>query len=287
MENLLGMISKKKYNYLLFGESVLYSKSPVIYSLFSYQTDFIVDYGICNVTKDNFFSKMCNFFYTDGKGANVTVPFKELVCQSPVILTNRAKLCNSVNFLKKNKKNEIIGDNTDGMGLVYDLKRLNCIYPNYNILLIGSGGAARGIIPNLLNLNCTIDIVNRNFINAKKLELFFNHLGPIKAIDIVHLKKINYHLVINATARNVEGKDDFFISNVVFYPSKTFFYDLNYGDNITPFLSWCIDNGAIYYSDGIGMLVSQAAYSFYYWSNIFPEINPVINILNESKKYFI
>lgn len=196
-------------------------------------------------------------------------------------------IAQSVNTFKKLKCGSILGDNTDGLGFLYDLKRLNVINYGDRILLIGAGGAARGIIPDLLLLNCSIDIINRTLQHAIELSRSFKFLGNIKTVDICSLKKLDYDLVINSTSFGIKKKCDFFINDVIFYPNQTFFYDLYYSNKLTPFLNWCKKNDVIYFADGIGMLVSQAAYSFYLWNDIFPDINSTINFLNQKKKYCI
>lgn len=277
----------QKYNYLLFGNPVNHSKSPIIYNYFEKYTNFKCNYHTKCVEKKLFLKNVLNFFKIHGKGANITTPFKEEAYKLSNIVTRRAQITRSVNVLKKISNNKILGDNTDGIGLLYDLRRLNFIQSRKKILLIGAGGAAKGIIPNLLSLNCSIDIVNRTFSRAYNLATYFKNLGNINAIKSSDLKVLNYHLVINATSFGIYKKSDFFISNIIFYPERTMFYDLYYENNLTEFLKWCTNQGAIYYSDGIGMLVSQAAYSFYLWSNIFPNIELIIKILNKNKEYFI
>ncbi|WP_343128113.1 shikimate dehydrogenase [Buchnera aphidicola (Takecallis taiwana)] len=280
------MSIKKKYNYMLFGNPVCHSKSPIIYQCFAKDIGFIFNYGSQHVEKNMFANVMLEFFNTHGQGANVTVPFKEEAYKLSHVVTRRAQITRSVNVLKRLRNNVILGDNTDGIGLIYDLKRLNFININKKILLIGAGGAARGIIPNLLSYNCSIDIVNRTFSKADNLALYFKKFGYIKAIPIDDLKDLNYHIVINATSSGIQNECNFFLSNFIFYPERTVFYDLYYNDKSTPFLKWYQDHGGIYYADGIGMLVSQAAYSFYLWNGIFPNIPYVIHILNKNKKYW-
>ncbi|CAL4043406.1 Shikimate dehydrogenase (NADP(+)) [Buchnera aphidicola (Takecallis arundicolens)] len=277
---------QKKYNYLLFGNPVHHSKSPIIYKYFSHNTGLMFDYNIKQVENNMFSNVVLEFFKTYGQGANVTVPFKEEAYKLSHIVTRRAQMTHSVNVLKKLKNNIILGDNTDGIGCLYDLNRLNFIHMNQKILLIGAGGAARGIIPNLLSLNCSIDIVNRTFSRALHVASYFKKFGFIKAIRIDDLKVLNYHVVINATSAGIHQECSFFLDNTIFYPERTVFYDLFYDDKLTPFLQWYQDHGGIYYADGIGMLVSQAAYSFYLWNGIFPNVQSVINLLNKNKKYF-
>ncbi|QCI26105.1 shikimate dehydrogenase [Buchnera aphidicola] len=276
-----------KNNYLLFGNPVNHSKSPIIYQYFSKQTNVKCNYDVKCITKDIFAQTLLDFFSKDGKGANITVPFKEEAYKLANVVTKRALITKSVNVLKKINNKIILGDNTDGIGCIYDLQRLRFIKMNQKILLIGAGGAARGIIPNLLSLNCSIDIVNRTFSTANDLALYFKNFGKIQAINIDKIKILNYHIVINATSSGMSQERNFFLSNMIFYPERTVFYDLYYNDQLTVFLKWYQDYGGMYYSDGIGMLVSQAAYSFYLWNGVFPDVTSVIYKLNKNKKYFL
>lgn len=280
------MSIQKKYNYLLFGNPVHHSKSPIIYKYFADNMGLMFDYNTQHVKSNMFSEIILEFFNTHGKGANVTVPFKEEAYKLSHIVTKRAQITRSVNVLKKLHNNIILGDNTDGIGCLYDLNRLNFIHMNQKILLIGAGGAARGIIPNLLSLNCSIDIVNRTFSRAFHVASYFKKLGSIQAINVDNLKILNYHIVINATSSGIHQESSFFLDNTIFYPERTVFYDLFYDDQLTPFLKWYQDHGGIYYSDGIGMLVSQAAYSFYLWNGIFPKVQSAINFLNKNKQYY-
>lgn len=280
------MLIKKQYNYLLFGNPVNHSKSPIIYKHFSKNTNVKFDYGVQCIPKNMFSETVLDFFNNNGQGANITVPFKEAAYKLAHVVTKRAQMTRSVNVLKKINQKIILGDNTDGIGCLYDLQRLRFIKMNQKILLIGAGGAARGIIPNLLSLNCSIDIVNRTFSKAYDIAEHFKPFGKIVAIRIDDLKELNYHIVINATSSSMYQESDFFISNTIFYPERTIFYDLYYHDKLTSFLKWCQDCGGMYYSDGIGMLVSQAAYSFYLWHGIFPNVESVIHLLNMNKEYF-
>lgn len=280
------VLNNKQCEYLLFGNPVNHSKSPLIYKYFSKNTNLKFHYGVQCISKNMFIDTVLDFFNKCGKGANVTVPFKEEAYKLAHIITKRAQVTRSVNVLKKINNKIILGDNTDGIGCLYDLRRLNFIQMNQKILLIGAGGAARGIIPNLLSLNCSVDIVNRTFSRANDLALYFKKFGKITAIKIDNLKILNYHVVINATSSGISQKCNFFLSNVILYPERTVFYDLYYNNQMTTFLKWCQDYGGMYYSDGIGMLVSQAAYSFYLWNGIFPEVKSVIHTLNKDKEYF-
>ncbi|CAL4325075.1 Shikimate dehydrogenase (NADP(+)) [Buchnera aphidicola (Cavariella theobaldi)] len=272
----------KKNNYVLFGNPVAHSKSPFIHNFFSKQIGIVYNYQSIKVPIFDFSDTVSNFFKYDGVGANVTAPFKEQAYLLSDQLTDCAKISQSVNTLKKINHNTLLGDNTDGIGLLSDLIRLNFIKKNFSILILGAGGAVRGILFHLLTFGCSVYILNRTFLNAKKLVLQFNQFGNIKVFDDSIIKK-KFDLIINAISRNNNIKKDFFPVSLV--SSKTFFYDMNYHVSNTVFINWCIEIGANYVADGIGMLILQAAHSCFFWHGILPEISPLIQQLE--KKCFL
>ncbi|MCW5197132.1 shikimate dehydrogenase [Buchnera aphidicola] len=281
------MIYLQKGNYVLFGNPVQHSKSPIIYHLFAQQVNLDFCYNIQNVENNSFYKVIDIFFKSRGLGANITVPFKKKAYNFAHLLTKRAYISGAVNTLKMMENKQILGDNTDGIGLLYDLRRLNYINAGFHILVIGSGGAARGIIPYLLYSNCFVYVLNRTVENANNIVSCFQHLGFIKVIELCQLNRVRYNLVIHTTSFVTHKNDDFFIPSMSFDSNKTSFYDICYSDDLTFFLKWCKNLGARCYSDGIGMLVSQAAYSFYCWNRILPNIELVINFLNRNKTYRI
>lgn len=269
------MLKEKNFNYALFGNPVNYSQSPKIHSLFAKQTKLLHIYKSINVPLDNFFPFMSDFFKKQGKGANITAPFKQKAYLFSDTLTERAKIAQSVNTLKKIDNQCILGDNTDGIGLFSDLMRLKYLKKEYSILILGSGGAVKGVLFSLLSFGCSIFILNRTISNAEKLVLQFNKYGNIQVFNKKLFIKKTFDLVINATSKYTKNIVDF-----SFFSSKTFFYDMNYKKNETPFLDLCIKKGANFFSNGVGMLVFQAAHSFLLWHNIFPKTDYIINFLN-------
>lgn len=290
--------------FAVFGNPIKHSKSAYIYKLFANEISIDDRYDLKLAVENNFDDMLYSFFESGGLGANITVPFKErafFLCNQ---VTERAMIARSVNTIKKQSDNTLLGDNTDGIGLMNDLKRLNWIN-QYNvinnnlstyslccnhepiftrILLIGSGGAAKGIIPILLEvIGCYINVVNRNFVNAQKLVRYYHSIGRqnISFIDIDDLfyksAEKKYSLIINASSSsmyNVIPKIPSFLIT-----STTRCYDLFYQSKDTVFIEWCKKNGANYCADGLGMLVGQAAYSFYLWHGKFPSIDPVLSYL--------
>ncbi|XBC38099.1 MAG: shikimate dehydrogenase [Buchnera aphidicola (Floraphis choui)] len=275
------MLRNHLSKFSVFGNPIDHTKSPLIHRLFSEQTNIVCDYNYTLVPIRKFYEFITNFFLCNGIGANVTSPFKEEAFLIADELTDYARASESVNTLKKLKNGKILGDNTDGKGILYDLKRLKFLKRHDNILVIGAGGAARGIIFSLLSYGCNIVILNRTKNRATKLVSSFKKFGSISVLSDLKFKNNIFDLVINAIA-NVKTNNYWnFISHLI--NRHTNFYDINYSsDTFTPFLSWCINHNIAKFSDGIGMLVSQAAYSFYLWHNVFPEIESVIVKLRRS-----
>ena len=276
---MINLIQLKK-KFAVFGNPIYHSQSPKIHQLFSYHTGIVQDYKAIYVPLEKLLDVVHDFFI-EGQGANVTLPFKEKIITCCHLLTRRAEIAGSVNTLKKLNNNELLGDNTDGIGLINDLKRLKFIKKNDKILLIGAGGAAKGIIAPLLSLKCSVFITNRNMNKAENIAKRFLYIGNISSIDAGSLKNKYFNLVINATSSGINNLYPD-LPNLVITP-YTNYYDMSYQYPITPFLGWCQKKGAINFSNGIGMLVSQAAYSFFLWHNVLPSINKVINILKLEK----
>lgn len=290
--------------YALFGNPVEHSKSPEIYALFANEMKIIGEYDLKLVSKKNFDTSLFDFFNSGGLGANITAPFKERALFLCDHLTENAIIANSVNTIKKINDNTLLGDNTDGVGLINDLKRLKWIDHNNtlnndnndddnkkimaNILIIGAGGAAQGIIFMLLNIKeCYINIINRTLSKAKKLVRNCHSIGlqNISYFDyadvsnIIYNKKI-YDLIINATSSSIYNEIPKIPSS--FINSYTKCYDLFYQKKDTIFIKWCKQNGSHYCSDGLGMLVEQAAYAFNLWHNFLPSTVPVLNYLKST-----
>ncbi|AWH90322.1 shikimate dehydrogenase [Buchnera aphidicola (Melanaphis sacchari)] len=270
----------KNFNYALFGNPINHSKSPLIHKLFKKQTHILHIYKAVNIPLNQFSLLVYNFFKNNLKGANVTAPFKEEAYFFSNKLTERAKIAHSVNTLKKIDNTTILGDNTDGIGLLSDLQRINFIKKGFSILIIGAGGAVKGILFSILSLNCTVYILNRTLSNAKRLVEQFSKYGNIYIFEKNNFKENYFNLVINAVSRNVV-KEDFVPLSVL--SDQTFFYDMNYDVVDTPFISWSAKIGSKLISNGIGMLVFQAAYSFLEWHNIFPKTDYIIDILNKKQ----
>ncbi|MBD2811989.1 shikimate dehydrogenase [Xenorhabdus sp. Vera] len=263
--------------FAVFGNPIAHSKSPYIHRLFAEQTGIEHQYGRILAPIERFEQTLGCFFEQGGLGANITVPFKERAYQISDELTERARISGAVNTLKRIEGNRLLGDNTDGIGLLVDLQRLDFLSQGKNILIIGAGGAAKGVISPLLSLGCSVTITNRTFERAQIISNKFSQLGNIWAIEIASLTSPDFDVIINATASGLNGQVPE-ISPLVFQ-NNSVCYDMYYQQGLTPFLNFAHKNGASRLADGLGMLVGQAAYAFELWHGVFPEIEPVLSVL--------
>lgn len=264
-------------SYAVFGNPVAHSKSPYIHAQFAAQLKIEHPYGRVLAPMDDFVNTLEAFFAAGGKGANITVPFKEEAFSRADELTERAALAGAVNTLKRLDDGRLLGDNTDGIGLLSDLERLSFIKPGFRILLIGAGGAARGVLLPLLSLDCAVTITNRTLARAQELATLFAHTGSVNALALSELAGHEFDLIINATSSGIDGGVPELPESLIH--AELFCYDMFYQKGSTPFLAWCQQNGAQRCADGLGMLVGQAAHSVLLWHGVLPDIESVIKQL--------
>lgn len=262
--------------YCVVGNPVEHSKSPIIHKQFAEQTGKHISYDKVLIEAERFTESMDALFDSGLNGCNVTVPFKETVecyCQTT---SERATLAGAVNTLIRDKDGKIHGDNTDGIGLVRDIVNNNALaLEGRTVLLAGAGGAARGIIQPLLAQKLrSFVICNRTFSKAEQLCALFSSYGPITARQYGDVEGLSFDLIINATSTSLSG-DIPPIPNTCVGPNTTL-YDLMYAKEPTPFLRWGAEQEAKNCLDGIGMLVEQAAESFYLWEGVRPDTRTVI-----------
>ena len=258
--------------YAVFGHPIAHSKSPQIHAAFARQTGQDMTYEAILAPLDGFADSVAQFIAAGGRGANVTVPFKEEAFKLAGQLSPRAKRAGAVNTLVFD--DGILGDNTDGAGLVADLTRnLHCPLAGKRILLLGAGGAARGVIePLLAQQPAALVIANRTVGRAEELAGLFGRGVRACGFDVADTP---FDVVINATAASLAG-DLPPLSPRVFTPD-TLAYDMMYGRD-TPFLDFARTHGART-ADGLGMLVEQAAEAFHLWRGVRPDTAPVIAML--------
>ncbi|MFY2739954.1 shikimate dehydrogenase [Pseudocitrobacter faecalis] len=266
--------------YAVFGNPIAHSKSPFIHQQFAQQLNITHPYGRVLAPLDDFVNTLNAFFAQGGKGANVTVPFKEEAFTRADELTERAALAGAVNTLKRLEDGRLLGDNTDGIGLLSDLERLSFIRPGLRILLLGAGGATRGVLLPLLSMDCSVTIANRTASRAQELAQLFAHTGSVQALGLDALEGHEFDLIINATSSGINGEIPAIPASLI-HPSL-YCYDMFYQKGDTPFLAWCQQHGAKQCADGLGMLVGQAAHAVLLWHGVLPEIEPVIEQMKQA-----
>lgn len=265
--------------FAVFGNPIAHSKSPRIHALFAEQTGIAHPYGRVLAPLDGFEPALLQFIAAGGQGANVTVPFKELAYAAASELSQRAAMAGAVNTLKALPEGQLFGDNTDGVGLLSDLERQQLIKPGDRILLVGAGGAARGVILPLLSYGCEVVLTNRTFSRAKELAEVFRAFGKIDVLPLDQLDQPLFDLVINATASGISGEIPSLPDSIMNNTIRC--YDMFYRRGTTPFLAWAKQLGVEHYADGLGMLVGQAAHAFFLWHGVMPEIEPVLQQLRK------
>jgi shikimate dehydrogenase len=267
--------------YAVFGAPIKHSKSPRIHGLFAEQTKQALEYTAQLVPADVFAEAVKAFFDAGGKGLNCTVPLKELAWQFADTLTERARLSKAVNTLVLQKDGTVLGDNTDGIGLVTDLMVNNRLaIKQKKLLILGAGGASRGIIlPLLEQAPVEIVIANRTVAKAETLAQEFQHKGNIKASSYADLAGQSFDLILNATSASLTGDLPPLAEGILAKQGSC--YDLAYANEPTAFVRWSAEQGAIKNLDGIGMLIEQAAEAFYLWRNVRPETQSIIALESE------
>ncbi len=263
--------------YRVFGNPIKQSRSPAIHHAFAQQTKQILHYQTELVALDAFEQAIKNFIACEGKGANITVPFKEQAFSICDELSESASMAGAVNTLTF-RNNKIYGDNTDGLGLVQDLLRQGITLNNSRILLLGAGGAAKGVVLPLLDQQpACIVIANRTISKAEQLCQQFNN-SKLSSCGYSEVATQHFDIIINATSASLSGAIPAIAADVV---KGSVCYDMVYGKELTPFLIWAKQQEARQIIDGLGMLVGQAAESFALWRGCRPEVDIVIAELRE------
>jgi len=263
--------------YGVFGNPIGHSKSPQIHRLFAEQTGQTLSYEPLLAPLDDF-PGYARTFFEQGLGANVTVPFKEQAFRLADQLSERAQRAGAVNTLKKLEDGRLLGDNTDGIGLVRDLRdNAGVTLQGKRILLLGAGGAVRGVLePLLAQRPAALVISNRTLAKAEQLAGEFAELGPVSASAFEELRG-PFEVIINGTSASLGGELPP-LSDDLIEPGVTLCYDMMYGAKPTPFCQWAAGRGAAT-RDGLGMLVEQAAAAFELWRGVRPDSSPVLTQL--------
>ena len=266
--------------YAVFGHPIGHSQSPRIHGVFAEQTGQDICYAAEDVPANDFRQALDRFVEQGGKGLNCTVPLKELAFLVSDTKSERAERAKAVNTLVIGEDGGLFGDNTDGVGLLRDLiANLGIPVNGRRILVLGAGGASRGILqPLLAERPGRLVIANRTPGKAAALAEEFIGLGEIGGCGFDGLAGESFDLILNATAASLSGALPPLPENILSPGGAC--YDLAYGKQPTAFVRWGESLGAALSVDGIGMLVEQAAEAFFIWRGLYPQTQPVIDLLN-------
>jgi shikimate dehydrogenase len=266
-------------NYCVFGNPVSHSKSPQIHQMFAQQCAQNLYYQAFEIETACFSEALSQFHQQGGKGLNITVPFKGAAWDSVVHRSKRAEKAGAVNTIWFDENGESHGETTDGTGLVRDLRSHGIQIEGKRILILGAGGAVRGVLAALMDQNVrSVSIANRTLSRAQDLATIYDRDGGIQAVDYGALKPNCADIIINGTSASLDGELPPLKPEIAVGTSC---YDMVYADKDTVFVTWAKSSGAKLAIDGLGMLVEQAAESFYIWRGIRPETKPVIEILKQ------
>lgn len=259
--------------YAVIGHPIAHSKSPRIHAAFAAQTGDVLSYEALLAPLDDFAGTWAAFRAAGGRGANVTVPFKEAAWALCDARSRQAEQAGAVNTLTVGADGRLLGDNTDGVGLVRDISvNAGWTLAGTRVLLLGAGGAARGVIGPLLAAGAArVQVANRTSAKAEALAALFAADGDVRACALADLALATddgFDLIINATSASLQGERVSLAAG--WFHDDTAVYDMMYGHE-TPFLAWAREQGLVRRRDGLGMLVEQAAEAFFIWRQVRPQ----------------
>jgi shikimate dehydrogenase len=265
--------------YGVVGHPVSHSLSPFIHGMFARETGQDITYRLFDVRPAELEVHVRDFFAQGGGGLNVTLPHKIAARELANELTARAAHAAAVNTLARADDGSILGDNTDGAGLVHDLcDNLGIELAGRRVLIMGAGGATRGVLAPLLGLEpAMVVIANRTPERAAALATAFSDLGVTQGVGFQDVGDEPFDLVINATSASISGDIPPLPPGAV--DSSTVCYDLAYGKSATAFVAWARQHGCARALQGWGMLVEQAAESFELWRGVRPTTATVLAAL--------
>ncbi len=265
--------------YAVVGHPVSHSRSPFIHERFARQTSQSMRYELIDATAAQFDEQVKRFFAEGGKGLNVTLPHKQSAAILSDELTPRASVAGAVNTLALRADGRLLGDNTDGAGLARDLlNNLGVTIAGRRVLLLGAGGAARGVLAPLLGLKPSeLLIANRTADRARELAAGFAAQGDARGCGFAEVRGGPFDLIINATSASLASDVPPLPPGVV--GMRSFCYDMAYGREDTSFVRWAQGQGAARTAMGLGMLVEQAAESFHLWRGVRPDTASVVAAL--------
>ncbi len=268
--------------YLVLGNPIAHSKSPMIHAAFAKQTGEAVEYDRLLVEIGEF-DQVIHQLQAEGVcGVNITVPFKEDAYRIADEHSERAAKAGAVNTLLFREDGKVFADNTDGAGMVQDIVENNQrVIKGKRILILGAGGAVRGVLKPLIDQQpSSITIANRTLARAEELQDLFVDDFDIQVSEFSRLADQKFDVIINGTSLGLKGEVAPVPDGVL--AGAAVAYDMMYGDGSLPFQSWAKGQGAVATMDGLGMLVEQAAESFLVWRGVRPETSDVINTIRQN-----
>ncbi len=270
-----------QHQYGVVGHPVAHSWSPFIHGMFAKATGQQITYRLFDILPANFRREILQLFADGVRGLNITLPHKQAAAEIVNELTPRASRAKAVNTLMLRDDATLLGDNTDGAGLTRDLEHnLNFDLANKRVLILGAGGAVRGVLAPLMEHRLLeLVIANRTPARARALADEFADLGPISGCSFSEVRGPHYDLILNATSASLQGEMPEMPVGLV--GEDTLCYDMAYGRGHTPFTLWAKALHAKRTTKGWGMLVEQAAESFYMWRAIRPDTQPVLEALSQ------
>ncbi len=268
--------------YGVVGHPVEHSWSPFIHGMFARAASQNLVYRLFDIHPDDFRRETLRLMTSGVRGLNITLPHKQAAAELVNELTPRAARAQAVNTIAFFENTTLLGDNTDGVGLITDLTRnLNIDLADKRVLILGAGGAVRGVVGPLLECELrSLTIANRTPYKARKLAAEFSDVGQIDGCTFGEIKGPAYDLIVNATSAGLQGEMPELPDGLV--GEATLCYDMTYGRGHTPFTRWASAHNAAGVSKGWGMLVEQAAESFLLWRGIRPSTQPVLEALAQN-----
>lgn len=264
-------------NYCVVGKPVAHSKSPQIHRLFAKQCQQRIHYQAVLLEPGGFGEALLQFQLQGGKGLNVTVPCKTEAWHAVKHRSERAEIAGAVNTIWFDERGDSQGENTDGVGLVKDLQSHGIALKHKRVLLLGAGGAVRGVLGALLGQGVrSIIIANRTLSRAEALVTNYARDVEIEARGYDGLDTVSVDIIINGTSAGLQGTLPPLSPQLA---AGRICYDMVYADTDTAFVRWAKENGAARAIDGLGMLVEQAAEAFFIWRGLRPDTRPVIKSL--------
>ncbi|MCL1079290.1 shikimate dehydrogenase [Parashewanella spongiae] len=262
-------------SYVVIGNPIGHSQSPFIHHQFAQQLSHDIEYSKLLAPTNSFKASVEDFVKKGGRGANVTIPFKEQALEICQVLSEEARAAGAVNTITVSKDGTLKGDNTDGYGLVTDLRLNFGTLQDKRVLILGAGGATRGcLLPLLKEEVRAIVVANRTESKAVAIVNEFNHKKLFSSNFDDLAKEPEFDVIINATAASLNNDIPAIPSEVIHVDIHC--YDMVYGSKPTAFLEWCRAKGANKVVDGLGMLVHQAAKSYEIWRNKKPNASDVL-----------